>query len=293
MWWPLRNHQDRQPSAQDPGLVERAAPGDRATGRGALGWWGAATLGLVGAIATLIVSCTSLNRTVVQPPQIPGAEYVGNQVCADCHAQISRHFPSSPHARIHIDAAQLKGSTGCESCHGPASKHVAAGGGRGKFIVNPGRDPAGCFQCHLANQAEFHLPHHHPVLEQKMNCAQCHDPHGGDIFKPSSGLGMARLNQACASCHREQSKPMVFEHEALREGCVVCHHPHGSVNEKMLVERNANLCLRCHAQIQGPGFAPGRFYIGTKDHTDYVRQGTCWSCHQAVHGSNVNPQMLY
>ena len=126
-----------------------------------------------------------------------------------------------------------------------------------------------------------------------MNCVQCHDPHGSDIFKPAAGLAIARLNQNCATCHREQSKPVVFEHEALREGCVVCHTPHGSINEKLLVERNANLCMRCHAQVQGPAFGPGHFYIGSVDHTDLVRRGTCWSCHRAVHGSNVNPTMLY
>ena len=86
-----------------------------------------------------------------------------------------------------------------------------------------------------------------------MSCVQCHDPHGGDILKPKGGLAMARQNESCAQCHREQTRPFVFEHEALREGCAVCHNPHGSINEKMLVESDPNLCLRCHAQVQAPG----------------------------------------
>jgi predicted CXXCH cytochrome family protein len=103
---------------------------------------------------------------------------------------------------------------------------------------------------------------------------------------------MARLNQSCSQCHRDQSRPFVFEHEALREGCIVCHTPHGSINSKMLVERDANLCLRCHAQVQS---APGRIVIGKEDHTLYLKQGTCFSagCHTAVHGSNVNPHLRY
>jgi DmsE family decaheme c-type cytochrome len=160
--------------------------------------------------------------------------------------------------------------------------------------VNPGKDPAACFNCHLQTHAEFNLPQHHPVLEGRMNCVQCHDPHGADIMKPARGLAMARLNESCAPCHREQTRPFVYEHEALREGCAVCHQPHGSINAKMLVERDANLCLRCHAQVQGPG-AAGEIFIGKVKHRDFVRMGGCWStgCHTAVHGSNINPLYLY
>ena len=47
---------------------------------------------------------------------------------------------------------------GCESCHGPGSKHIAVGGGRGQFIVNPGKDPSCLPECHLKTHAEFDLP---------------------------------------------------------------------------------------------------------------------------------------
>ena len=103
---------------------------------------------------------------------------------------------------------------------------------------------------------------------------------------------MARQNESCTSCHREQTRPFVFEHEALREGCTVCHSPHGSINRKMLTESDPNLCLRCHAQVQGSG---GTIYIGNTDHTDLLKIGTCWTagCHTAIHGSNVDPLLRY
>jgi DmsE family decaheme c-type cytochrome len=129
-----------------------------------------------------------------------------------------------------------------------------------------------------------------------MNCVQCHDPHGQDIMKPKGGLAMARLNDTCAQCHREQTRPMIFEHPALREGCTVCHDPHGSINAKMLTVRDSNLCLRCHAQAQGPAAGgPGTITIGDIDHTTYLRYGTCWAagCHAAVHGSNTQPYYFY
>jgi len=245
-------------------------------------------------IAVVLVSCSSLDRVVVPPPMIAGASFAGNKACYECHTNISRVFPASPHARLHFEGARLEGLTGCESCHGPGSLHIAAGGGRGKFIVNPGKDPAACFTCHLQTHAEFNLPQHHPVIENKMNCVQCHDPHGLDIRKSARGLAMARLNESCAPCHREQSKPFVFEHEALREGCIICHNPHGSINPKMLVERDNNLCLKCHAQRADPSIS-GQIFIGNEPHSAKLRLGSCWSagCHTAVHGSNVHPHQLY
>jgi predicted CXXCH cytochrome family protein len=241
------------------------------------------------------VACGTVQRTVVSPPSIEGAHYIGNRQCADCHTNIVRVFPASAHGKLNSDDLKFASVTGCESCHGPGSKHAQAGGGRGKFIVNPGKDATVCFDCHLNVHAEFNLPQRHPVIEGRMNCVQCHDPHGHEIMKPAGGLGMARLNESCAKCHREQARPFVFEHEALREGCTSCHNPHGSVNRQLLTERDNNLCLKCHVQMAGPSAQPGELYIGKVNHAQYLNRGTCWSagCHSAVHGSNVNPLMFY
>ena len=247
-------------------------------------------------VAALVLnSCSTTPISLVAAPEIPGATFVGDKSCAECHTNICHVFPASPHARIRLDDPRAAGQTGCESCHGPASLHVSTGGGRGKFIVNPGKNPSACFECHRSIQAEFLLPQHHPLPENKMNCAQCHDPHGGDIYKPAGGLAMARLNETCSQCHREQTRPFVFEHPALREGCTVCHNPHGSINAKLLTQRDLNLCLRCHAQVQGPSVGRGQVYIGNIDHTSFIRMGTCWSsgCHTAVHGSNVDIRLRY
>ena len=257
----------------------------------------AVSFGISASAALLIISCSTTAPEVVAPLEIPGAHFVGNKACADCHADIVRRFPASPHARIHTENAAMAGQSGCESCHGPGSRHIATAGlgGGERVIINPGKDPSACFQCHLDLQAQFHLPQHHPVLEGRMNCVQFHDPHGMDIMKPAGGLAMARQDQSCAQCHRNQARPFVFQHDALREGCVVCHNPHGSINQKMLIESDPNLCLRCHAQVQGPAVPSGHVYIGNTDHTAFLHMGTCWTagCHTAVHGSNVDPRLRY
>ena len=178
----------------------------------------------------------------------PIAEYVGSETCASCHTKQAKEFAHSTHARINIPGDTIK-AQGCEMCHGPGSLHVAAGGGRGVGgIVNPRKDPSACFACHLDKKAEFRLPHHHPLLEGKMSCIDCHSAHGEEV-RPWSATSMKDINEACFRCHKEQRGPFVWEHEALREGCTTCHKVHGSIHEKMLVARDNNLCLRCHTQI--------------------------------------------
>jgi predicted CXXCH cytochrome family protein len=259
------------------------------------GLTGLLAAGLAVLLALLLNSCASAPRTVYVPPQIPGAHYTGNRACLDCHTNYVRTFMASPHARIHLSDTPGRSDSGCESCHGAGSLHVAAGGGRGRFIHNPGRDATACFNCHLNTHAEFQLAYHHPVIEKHMTCVQCHDPHGADILKPAGGLAMARMNEGCAQCHREQTRPVTFEHEAMREGCATCHNPHGSINRKLLTQADANLCLRCHAQNQGALAGSGLVLIGTVDHTAFLSRGTCWAsgCHTAVHGSNVDPRLRY
>ena len=270
--------------------------------------WGPAVLLVAGSVVLLfgVISCRTVTRSVVVLPDVPGAEYIGSKECAQCHEEIYRGFATADHARL-ITQGPNAIHAGCESCHGPASLHAQSGGEiKPPYSFTPGRPqttsfghlaltPARatetvCFQCHANVRGQFNLPNHHPVPEGKMSCRECHPPHKGSSH---IGGGTAKLseNESCLRCHAAQRGPHVFGHEAMREGCTVCHTAHGSVNAKMLTVRDANLCMKCHfQQVQG-----GRILIGGSDHTVRVQQGTCWSagCHEAVHGSRVSSSLRF
>ncbi|MCC7519349.1 MAG: hypothetical protein IT578_09215 [Verrucomicrobiae bacterium] len=225
---------------------------------------------------------------------IPGAKFVGSETCAQCHEDLAKGFKTATHARLEAKGKNAEGA-GCESCHGPGSLHVDAGGGHNTAdkitILNPGKDPRTCFQCHLDKRGEFSLPHSHPVLHGKMTCTDCHNPHKGSAIV-AGGTALLDKNETCFKCHKAQKGPFVFQHEAMREGCTVCHAVHGSVNAKMLKERNQMLCLKCHFQQQT---ARGQILIGGRDHAAFLKTGTCWSagCHEAVHGSNESSSQRF
>ena len=250
--------------------------------KNALVFGGAAVWGL------LLISCVTVNRTMLAPPLIPGAQFVGNNGCTECHADTVDHFGSSTHAKVTLADAKL-GSTGCEACHGAGSLHVKSGGKAGT-IINPQRSPETCFQCHLEKRGEFSLPYAHGVSSGKMSCSECHDPHTGNAIK-GAGASLHTQAESCTECHTAQKGPFIFKHNAMKEGCTSCHNPHGSVNQKMLVSPDSNLCLQCHAT----GSSPGMLFASGRDHAGNPVNGTCWvaGCHEAVHGSNASHALRY
>jgi predicted CXXCH cytochrome family protein len=258
-------------------------------------------------LVTVAISCRSVNRSVVLLPDVPGAKYIGSKECEQCHDKIYRDFATADHARLIAEGPNAL-SAGCESCHGPGSLHSESGGevkppfsfaaGRpasgsfgARLAVDPQRSKENaCLQCHADVRGQFNLPSHHPVPEGRMSCTDCHPPHKGSIHR-GGGTALLSENESCFRCHAQQRGPYVFEHEASREGCTVCHAPHGSVNAKLLTVRDSNLCMKCHfQQLSG-----SQILIGGSDHTLRVQQGTCWTagCHEAVHGSRVSSSLRF
>lgn len=238
-------------------------------------------------------STESTDTAPVSPPAIgireeqKGALYVGAETCATCHEDLVKKQKLSTHyGTISGTGRNVEGES-CEACHGPGSIH--AEDGNTKFITR--YSPETCFSCHADKRAQFDLQFHHPVPEGRMTCLDCHDVHGLSVTHANTAL--ERSNEKCFKCHKEFKGPYIFEHDPMREGCQVCHDPHGGVYEKLLVADQRTLCLRCHweqASNTSAGNIGGVAHGnkgGTGGEYDIGEGEECIDHHRAVHGSNM------
>jgi len=206
-------------------------------------------------------------------PEILASQSQGVRVamCTQCHSDQGLEWTGGPHAGTDIS---------CASCHND-QVHFAGGVTPVSNFRNKGEF---CLQCHPAQVTDFRLPFRHRVLEGQIDCQDCHDPHAG--FDQSAWNG---LNDVCLACHMEMEGPFVYEHDGVAsEDCVVCHRPHGSNHDKLLVTESNSMCLQCHFE---QGFnAGGGWTMGTVGHSIYLdEEARCYDCHTEVHGSNVDP----
>jgi predicted CXXCH cytochrome family protein len=74
----------------------------------------------------------------------------------------------------------------------------------------------------------------------------------------------------------------------MREGCTTCHNPHGSINIKLLTERDYNLCLRCHMHSRYQSIGHYAHKRAINPASLGPRLTNCTGCHRAVHGSNYS-----
>ena len=244
-------------------------------------------------------------EAIAHPHQINGPNGFNCSTCHDAHGNvltISRTqlclqcHQDSPTTAWHSSIHEQSG-VACTDCHNPhpdASVQETVNI-RHSSIRRPPRlpmsvyEPYTCYKCHPAVQAEFQLPSHHPVLEGKMVCSTCHDPHGrseGSLTEPT-------LNLVCYRCHADKQGPYVYQHPPVEENCAICHTPHGAVANNLLRQPPTFLCLRCHA---GHRAAPSEhFGIGTSDIDGNpalrpVYYTNCINCHTQIHGSDLPSQ---
>ncbi|RJX25019.1 MAG: DmsE family decaheme c-type cytochrome [Desulfurivibrio sp.] len=143
--------------------------------------------------------------------------------------------------------------------------------------------PATCFTCHRSSRMEVSKQSHHPIMENKIKCSDCHNTHG------ALSRAMIRddsVNQLCYQCHAEKRGPYVWEHPPVEENCLICHTPHGSRHAKLLVEKVPNICQDCHDWSGHPGApydATGGFTGSVPNDRFFAR--SCLNCHGAIHGS--------
>ncbi len=215
---------------------------------------------------------------------------VQNKQCLNCHENGKRTL-------WHGSRHQGEGLA-CTNCHQIHTPHDR--------VLDKVTQPDVCFNCHKAQQAEVHRISHHPILEGKVACSDCHNPHGGAAPKL---LAKNTTNEVCFQCHAEKRGPFLYEHPPVTDDCMNCHTPHGSTDQPLLRAKAPWLCQDCHAQ-SAPH--PGNVYSGallpggraaTINRTGPTNPLTgapstanapapqmafrgCVNCHSQIHGSN-------
>ncbi|MBE9519972.1 MAG: cytochrome C, partial [Proteobacteria bacterium] len=120
-------------------------------------------------------------------------------LCLKCHtanATFKLHdWNSGAHAIADVS---------CFPCH---NVHVGP-----DLIISPRETKDMCFKCHREQEAEFMLPSHHPVMEGKTFCTDCHEPHG---TINDNLLRRETVRETCVYCHGEVEGPYVFAHADL------------------------------------------------------------------------------
>ncbi len=260
--------------------------------------------------------------------------------CADCHDDVAAAMANNIHMRI--KSFEVGGhQVGCQACHGNGAKHMETGDpsfirtfakktqadeevclschqlkGLDEWHASiHATEGVTCFDCHTIHTktnpldackkchadviAQFQLPSHHPVREGKMSCVSCHDPHAATNHMLKTH---GRTNDLCYTCHQDKEGPFIFEHEPVEENCLICHKPHGSVANNLLVANEPMLCLQCHefhfhAGLRSPD---GPITIGgtlrqnvSGEHSINRAFSTkCTQCHPNVHGSDLPSQTV-
>ena len=210
------------------------------------------------------------DRTFTKGTKTPAG--VRNAACLSCHQRDAKRH-------LWAGSAHEANDVACTNCHQVHAEHDK--------VRDKRSQPEVCFACHKEQRALVNKPSHHPVLEGKVACSDCHNPHG------SAGPKLMKRDsvvETCYACHMEKRGPFVHNHRPVSDDCSNCHMPHGTTADNLLKARPPLVCYQCHSGHGTPGVAgvaPG--VTGSpKANTNIEQARGCLNCHTEIHGSN-NP----
>jgi predicted CXXCH cytochrome family protein len=226
----------------------------------------------------------------------------GNDLCLDCHEDIREKIKLNRFKHKPME----KGS-GCLNCHVPhASEQLP-------FLLKKD-SPSLCLGCHKTNESSFQKKHmNYPVANS--NCRSCHNPHGSneegllyDVahtpvkekkcdtchLKPtSSGTPEIRKqgNQLCQQCHKETIDKLLSKNKVHwplvdNTGCLNCHNPHATKQDKLLKGPVKTVCGKCHSdtvELQQISISNPK----NKRLCEPVKTGNCVVCHLPHGADNI------
>ena len=212
-------------------------------------------------------------------------------VCQSCH-EGNRHL-------AFWDAGKhKKNDVSCNNCHvlhgkpGPGATYALR---KDNPSVTPYQTTSRnlayetCISCHKQIRSQLLKPSHHPIIEGRIGCGDCHNPHGALSKFMVKAESIPKL---CTSCHAEKRGPYIWGHAPVEENCLTCHNPHGSNHARLLAEKAPNVCQDCHDAAKHPGTvydAKGgwRPIAPTAVPNNRLVVRGCVNCHFQVHGSNA------
>ena len=111
--------------------------------------------------------------------QFKSEDYVGSDVCKDCHEDQFKNFSHTSHAQLTKLASWKEKVTGCESCHGPGKAHIEEGDPK-KIISFKNKSSKEtsetCLGCHAGREEHnnFRRGEH---WRNDIGCTDCHSTH--------------------------------------------------------------------------------------------------------------------
>ncbi len=203
-------------------------------------------------------------------------DYLGADVCADCHQDKIKTMQASPHGQS-ADPRSPFGKNGCETCHGPGALHFENEGNciismTGRYGESIEQRNDTCLGCHQTGERMHWFSSIHEA--EDLVCVNCHS-----IHKPNDVIERTSQADVCYKCHKDvRSETFRASSHPIRDNKVICsdcHNPHGSAGPSSLKQFSVNEnCYSCHAEKRGPFL--WEHYPASED---------CTLCHK-VHGSN-------
>lgn len=228
--------------------------------------------------AQLSVGCTGCHSGWEEHLEDPSVDNIENgsklvaseqaELCAGCHTNAHQESMSSTDPHGLADVA-------CLDCHSIHSNPNLK-------LVKDDREEF-CLSCHTSIASEFKRRTVHPLESGNVSCIDCHK-----LGQTGDALMAMGIDWTCQNCHSEVSGPFLHEHPVaysfLTEGggCVECHQPHGSPNERLLNQPGDGLCIQCHG-------TPPKHRLA---HVGIAEGFACVDCHSDMHGSYDNSKLL-